>query len=105
MRIAPVSDGGEMVLRELRNNSGWNYQPVGFIDDDPLKKDKVINGLQVFDANGSLVDICRQKSVEEILISSEKIPAGALKRLREVCRDEGIGLQRAQMRIEPVDFE
>lgn len=94
-----------MVLRELRNNAGWNYQPVGFIDDDPLKKDKVINGLQVHDANGSLVDICREKLVEEILISSEKISPGSLKRLREVCRSEGIGLQRAQMKIEPVDFE
>ena len=103
--IYGAGDGGEMVLRELRNNSSWNYQPVGFIDDDPLKKDKVINGLQVFDANGSLVDICRQKSIAEILISSEKIAPGALKRLREICRDEEIGLKRAQMRIEPVDFE
>jgi len=103
--IYGAGDGGEMVLRELRNNADWNYQPVAFIDDDPHKKDKVINGLQVFDANGSLVDICRQKSIEEILISSEKISAAALKRLREVCRNEGIGLQRAHMKIEPVDFE
>ncbi|PYT00020.1 MAG: hypothetical protein DMF63_08600 [Acidobacteria bacterium] len=103
--IYGAGDGGEMVLRELRNNADWKYQPIGFIDDDPHKKGKVINGLQVFDANGSLVDICRQKSIEEILISSEKIPAASLKRLREICRDEEIGLKRAQMRIEPVDFE
>jgi UDP-GlcNAc:undecaprenyl-phosphate GlcNAc-1-phosphate transferase len=103
--IYGAGDGGEMVLRELRNNSGWNYQPVGFIDDDPHKKGKVINGLQVFDANGSLVDICRDKSIQEILISSEKISTDALKRLREICREEDIALKRAQMKIEPVDFE
>jgi UDP-GlcNAc:undecaprenyl-phosphate GlcNAc-1-phosphate transferase len=103
--IYGAGDGGEMLLRELRNNSGWNYQPVGFIDDDPRKKGKVINGLQVFDANGSLVDICRDKSIHEILISSEKIPGDALKRLREICRNEDIALKRAQMKIEPVDFE
>ena len=103
--IYGAGDGGEMVLRELRNNSGWNYRPVGFIDDDPHKKGKVINGLQVFDANGSLVDICREKSIQEILISSEKISSSALKRLREICRDEDIALKRAQMKIEPVDFE
>ena len=94
-----------MVLRELRNNSSWNYQPIGFIDDDPLKKGKVINGLQVFDANGSLASICREKSIEEILISSGKISSNALGRLREICRDEDITLKRAQMKIEPVDFE
>jgi UDP-GlcNAc:undecaprenyl-phosphate GlcNAc-1-phosphate transferase len=103
--IYGAGDGGEMVLRELRNNSGWNYQPVGFIDDDPHKKGKVINGLQVFDANGSLVDICRDKSIQEILISSEKISSEALNKLREICRKEDIALKRAQMKIEPVDFE
>jgi len=103
--IYGAGDGGEMVLRELRNNPAWKYQAVGFIDDDPRKQDKVINGLQVFDANGLLVEICRQKGIAEILISSEKISAASLKRLREVCRSEDIGLKRAQMKIEPVDFE
>jgi UDP-GlcNAc:undecaprenyl-phosphate/decaprenyl-phosphate GlcNAc-1-phosphate transferase len=103
--IYGAGDGGEMVLRELRNNSSWNYQPIGFIDDDPLKKGKVINGLQVFDGNGSLAAICREKSVEEILISSGKISSNALSRLRQICREEDITLKRAQMKIEPVDFE
>ncbi len=103
--IYGAGDGGEMVLRELRNNASWNYQPVGFIDDDELKKGKVINGLQVFETNGSLVDICRDRSIQEILISSEKISSDALTQLRELCRAEDIELKRAQMKIEPVDFE
>lgn len=103
--IYGAGDGGEMVLRELRNNSEWNYRPVGFIDDDPLKKGKIINGLQVFDANGSLIEICRQKAIQEILISSGKISTVALNRLRETCRNEDIELKRAQIKIEPVDFE
>jgi UDP-GlcNAc:undecaprenyl-phosphate GlcNAc-1-phosphate transferase len=103
--IYGAGDGGEMVLRELRNNSEWNLRPVGFIDDDPMKKGKVINGLTVYDANGSLVEICREKSIDEILISSGKISNASLNKLRETCRDEDIGLKRAQMKIEPVDFE
>jgi UDP-GlcNAc:undecaprenyl-phosphate GlcNAc-1-phosphate transferase len=103
--IYGAGDGGEMVLRELRNNSEWNYRPIGFIDDDPLKKGKVINGLQVFDANGSLAEICRERSIEEILISSGKISTESLNKLREICRSQEISLKRAQMRIEPVDFE
>ena len=103
--IYGAGDGGEMVLRELRNNSALNYRPIGFIDDDPLKKGKVINGLQVFDANGSLADICHDKSIQEILISSEKISKQALERMREVCRNGNIDLKRAELKIEPVDFE
>ena len=75
------------------------------MDDDPLKKGKMINGLEVYDANGSLPEICRAKSIQEILISSPKIPKEALERIREVCRDNDIALKRAQLKIEPVDFE
>lgn len=103
--IYGAGDGGEMVLRELRNNSEWNYRPVGFIDDDPLKKNKVINGLTVFDANGSLPDICRDKDIREILISTQKIPAETLSRVRAVCREYDISLKRAYIKIEPMDFE
>ena len=103
--IYGAGDGGEMILRELRNNPKWNYQPVGFIDDNPLKKDKVINGLRVFDSNGSLLELCNEKDVQEILISSTKIAAETLQRIRKMCRESNIELKRAELKIEPVDFE
>lgn len=103
--IYGAGDGGEMILRELRNNPMWNYRPVGFIDDDPLKKDKVINGLRVYDSNGTLAALCDENEIQEILISSSKIPAETIKSLRAMCRDSNIELKRAEMRIEPVDFE
>ncbi len=103
--IYGAGDAGEMVLRELRNNPKWNYSPVGFIDDDPLKKDKVINGLRVFDSNGTLHDLCTEKDIAEILISSDKISFEKVRDLRSVCREANIELKRAELRIESVDFE
>lgn len=102
--IYGAGDGGEMVLRELQNNPEWQYQPVGFIDDDPLKKDKVIHGLKVFDGNDSLLDICREKEIVEILISVRNMPPEQLKNVREICRNANVTLKRAQMRIDPVDL-
>jgi UDP-GlcNAc:undecaprenyl-phosphate GlcNAc-1-phosphate transferase len=103
--IYGAGDGGEMVLRELRNNPNWNYQVIGFVDDDPLKKDKVINGLRVFDSNGSLAKVCREKDIQEILISTGKISADTLGGIRELCRDTDILLKRAYLKIEPMEFE
>ena len=102
--IYGAGDGGEMVLRELNNNPGWEYKPVGFIDDDPLKKGKVVHGLTVFDGNGSLGDLCRIKNVAEILISARDLPPERLKFLREASREAGVELKRAHLTIEPVDF-
>lgn len=102
--IYGAGDGGEMVLRELNNNPEWNYLPVGFIDDDPLKKDKVIHGLKVFDGNDSLTDLCREKDVVEILISVRALPSERLKIVREICNETNVILKRAQIKIEPVDL-
>ena len=103
--IYGAGDGGEMILRELKNNSDWNYMPIGFVDDDPLKKNKVIHGLKVFGGNGSLDLICRENEVEEILISSHRLSAERIKEVREICRNENVSLKRAEMKIEPLDFE
>lgn len=103
--IYGAGDGGEMVLRELRKNAGWNLRPVGFIDDDPLKQGKLINGLKVIDSNGSLEKVCREEQVKAVLISSPKIDRDALRRVRDFCRNSEIELLRAQMKIEPLDFE
>ena len=102
--IYGAGDGGEMVLRELQNNPEWHLSPVGFIDDDPLKKDKVIHGLKVFDGNGSLAEICRQKDVAEILISVRNMPPEQLKKVREICRATNVTLKRAQIKIEPIEL-
>ena len=103
--IYGAGDGGEMVLRELRNNPELKYQPVAFVDDDPLKKGKIINGLPVFDANGLLAELCREREIREILFSTRKISREKLGGLREICRESNISLKRAQIKIESLDFD
>jgi UDP-GlcNAc:undecaprenyl-phosphate GlcNAc-1-phosphate transferase len=102
--IYGAGDGGELVLRELRNNPDWQYKPVGFIDDDPLKKDKVIHGLKVYGGNGSLPSICQDNDVQEILLSFRDISPERLKEVREICEDSNVLLKRAWIKIEPIDY-
>jgi UDP-GlcNAc:undecaprenyl-phosphate/decaprenyl-phosphate GlcNAc-1-phosphate transferase len=103
--IYGAGDGGEMVLRELKNNPEWECNPIGFVDDDPLKKGKVIHGLKVYGGNGSLESICRQNDVQEILLSFRNISPERLKEVRVICDEANVSLKRALMKIEPVDFE
>ncbi len=102
--IYGAGDGGEMLLRELNNNPEWAAVPVGFLDDDPQKVDKVLHGLRVYDAKGPVAEICSEKGVEEVLVSVRNMPADRLKRLREECRGTGVTLRRAAIKIEPLDI-
>ena len=94
-----------MILRELRNDSSWRYLPVGFLDDDPIKSNKLIHGRRVYDTNGSLSEILGSANIEEILICVRNLPPEKLERLRTICRNHNVGLKRAQIKIESVDFE
>lgn len=101
--IFGAGDGGELALREIQNNPELNYNPIGFVDDDPHKKGKVIRGLRVLGGNGSIASICREYNIDEILLAAKKINAERLGELRRECRSASIELKRASFRIEPLD--
>ncbi|MCU1266132.1 MAG: glycosyl transferase [Acidobacteria bacterium] len=98
--IYGAGDGGELFLRELRNNREWKYSPVGFLDDDPAKAKKVIHGLKVLGGSNDLVAVCRAQRIDEVLISSSQMSAQRVQELLESCRAEDIVLKQMRVHIE-----
>ncbi|HEX6184582.1 MAG TPA: hypothetical protein VFZ44_11925 [Pyrinomonadaceae bacterium] len=103
--IYGAGDAGELLLREMRNNLQLQYTPVGFVDDDPFKKGKVIHGLRVFGGNGHLRRVCQEQGVEEVLISSSRIDDERVAQIRRDCEDAQITLKRMRIEIELVGHE
>ena len=101
--IYGAGDGGELLLRELRNNSELRLSPVGFLDDDPAKGGKVIHGLRVFGGNGDVARVCEQQSVEEIVISSTKMSDDRVEELVRSCADRQITVKRMRITIEELN--
>jgi UDP-GlcNAc:undecaprenyl-phosphate GlcNAc-1-phosphate transferase len=101
--IYGAGDGGELLLRELRNNRDWQYAPIGFLDDDPGKAGKVIHGLKVFGGNGQLANVCREQRVDEVLISSSQMSAERLRELLRDCRTEQVVLKQMRISIEELN--
>lgn len=100
--IYGAGDGGELLLRELTNNSEWQYSPVGFLDDDPVKVGKVIHGLRVFGGNGDLAKVCREQRIDEVVISSSRMSGERIQELLHSCRAEHIELKLMRIKIEAV---
>ncbi|HEY0384778.1 MAG TPA: hypothetical protein VGC64_02145 [Pyrinomonadaceae bacterium] len=103
--IYGAGDAGELLLRELLNNRDLQYAPVGFVDDDPTKKGKVIHGLRVFGGNGALQAICRQQRVDEVLISSSRVSDERIKEIMRDCSEQHITLKRMRIKIETLSDE
>ena len=100
--IYGAGDGGEVVLRECRKNTQVEYQPVGFLDDDPLKQGRTVAGLRVLGGADRLAEILRQKKVQGCIISSPQIMAnGHAKQIRAICAERGLWIK--QLRLDFVE--
>ena len=98
--IYGAGDGGELLLRELRNNRELHLAPIGFLDDDPAKSGKVIHGLRVFGGNGDLSAICMQHEVDEVVISSLKMTEERIQEVLRCCSERQITVKRMRITME-----
>ena len=101
--IYGAGDGGELLLRELRNNRELNLSPIGFLDDDPAKAGKVIHGLRVFGGNGDLGSVCNQHEVDEVVISSMKMTEERVREVLQTCSDRSITVKRMRITMEELN--
>jgi UDP-GlcNAc:undecaprenyl-phosphate GlcNAc-1-phosphate transferase len=101
--IYGAGDGGELLLRELRNNRELNLSPIGFLDDDPAKAGKVIHGLRVFGGNGDLGNVCKQHEVDEVVISSLKMTDERVQEVLQICADRQIVVKRMRITMEELN--
>jgi UDP-GlcNAc:undecaprenyl-phosphate GlcNAc-1-phosphate transferase len=98
--IYGAGDGGELLLRELRNNRELRLAPIGFLDDDPAKSGKVIHGLRVFGGNGDLRSVCAQHEIDEIVISSMKMSEERIQEILQCSTEKQIVVKRMRITME-----
>ena len=98
--IYGAGDGGELLLRELRNNRELRLAPIGFLDDDPAKSGKVIHGLRVFGGNGDLRSVCAQHEIDEIVISSLKMSEERIQEILQCSTEKQIVVKRMRITME-----
>jgi UDP-GlcNAc:undecaprenyl-phosphate/decaprenyl-phosphate GlcNAc-1-phosphate transferase len=103
--IYGAGDGGELLLRELRNNRELQLAPIGFLDDDPAKTGKVIHGLRVFGANGDLGAFCSQHEVDEVVISSLKMSEERIGEVLRTCSERQITVKRMRITMEELSVQ
>jgi UDP-GlcNAc:undecaprenyl-phosphate GlcNAc-1-phosphate transferase len=91
---------GVAAVSELFQNSRSEMRPIGFIDDDPTKRGRLVSGLPVFGAERELESIIRTHRAEALLVASRAIPDERLERATRACRLAGATIFRLDIRLE-----
>jgi FlaA1/EpsC-like NDP-sugar epimerase len=89
--IVGAGNAGEALLREIHRMPIAQYQVVGFIDDDPVKKDTNIHGIPVLGTVEQLPQVCEERHIEEIAIAMPSASHSERMRVVQVC--EGIKIK------------
>lgn len=92
--IIGAGDAGEMIVRELRNNPKYSYEPIGFIDDDAHKKGLTIHDVPILGSSDLIPEIIKKHRPDEILVS---VPSDTRKTIREIyetCKPFNIPIKK-----------
>lgn len=79
--IVGAGDAGEMIVRDMMGNT--QYQPVGFVDDDPMKKGRRIHGIRVLGSRANIDAIITAHQPDEVILA---MPTAGPAVLRQVVR-------------------
>jgi UDP-GlcNAc:undecaprenyl-phosphate GlcNAc-1-phosphate transferase len=101
--ILGAGEAGALLARELANNLVWGRAPVGFLDDDPFKSGRMLEGLPIL--GGPLAAIRASLGVDEVVISTGKISNERLCELIQDCQAVALPVSRLSIRLDPVELE
>ena len=88
--IVGAGDGGRLVLREILKNPMLALRPVGFVDDDPLKRGVRVDGVKVLGNTSQLTRILDEAEPDEIMIAIPSAPGTMRARVVREARQRGI---------------
>ncbi|MBK7260144.1 MAG: polysaccharide biosynthesis protein, partial [Ignavibacteriae bacterium] len=88
--IAGAGSAGVMIARELQDNPHLGMIPIGFVDDDPNKAEKVIYGIPVFGVIDDIPWITSRTGIKEVIIAMPTAAGEVIRRVDRICKEAGI---------------
>ncbi|WP_298065667.1 nucleoside-diphosphate sugar epimerase/dehydratase [uncultured Cetobacterium sp.] len=88
-----VYGAGEMgvnLIREAKINKEFQYNILGFVDDDPKKRGIYVNGVKVLGNIGELEEILERKRAKGLIIAISDIDKESIKNIVERCKKRNI---------------
>lgn len=76
---------GVMVVREIRGRGDLDLDLVGFVDDDPLKKGSIIQGVEVLGTVRDLPRLAEELNIDHAVITIAEADSQTIRGIVEIC--------------------
>jgi FlaA1/EpsC-like NDP-sugar epimerase len=88
--IAGAGSAGELILRAMQDEHPPTYQPVGFVDDDPLKAGVVVRGVRVVGTRADMPRLAASLGARELLIAMPSASSDLIRETVALGRSAGL---------------
>jgi len=95
--IYGADEKGILALHNILNNGINNWNPLGFLDDNPRLEGKYINGYPIYGGHWKLKRLLNTNNIQEILIAHDHIKPEIMRRIQQVANAKGITLLKFQI--------
>jgi len=85
--VVGAGEAGSAIVRELKQNSSLNYNPVGFVDDDLSKKGVKIHGVKVLGSTDELHELIIEQRASCVMIAIPQVKGRLVERIIAKCRE------------------
>lgn len=91
-RVLLVGAGGagDMMVREMLRDPQHTYAPIGFVDDNPRKKGREIQGVRVLGTSRDIPDLVESHGVEAIVIAIPSATKEQMQAIVSQCEKAGV---------------
>jgi len=91
--LVGAGQGGVLVAQEISRRPDLGIQPVGFVDDDPVKRGALIHGLKVLGDTNDLARLSRKHDAKQALITISNASGTVIRSITDRCKDAGLAVK------------
>jgi FlaA1/EpsC-like NDP-sugar epimerase len=84
--VVGAGDAGRLIAQEMQRSRMLRYTPIGFVDDDPRKRNARIMGVRVLGTIAELPHVLREHKPDELLIAMPSVSGDVRRRIVETAQ-------------------
>ncbi len=91
--VIGAGDAGRLIVQEMQRSRMLRYTPIGFVDDDPRKRNSRIMGVRVLGTIADLPHVLREHKPDEVLIAMPSVSGEVRARIVEQAQAQRVAVK------------